>query len=81
MKHVQDTTPHLKIISPTLSSESLTREEREASLAINQVRSRSDPIRPNFRTTPLSSDEDGGLHGAVEVPQTREGVIQEIFRD
>jgi len=77
MKHVQDTTPRLKITSPTLSSESLTHEEREASSTVNQVR--FDTTGPNFRTTPLFAEEHGAHHGSIEVPPTREGVIQEIF--
>lgn len=75
MKHVQDATPRLNIISPTLSAESLTYEERKASSAVNQG-SRSEMAEPNLRTMPPSTKEDIGHH---EFMETREGVIQEIF--
>jgi hypothetical protein len=77
MKYVQDTTPRLKIISPTLSSESLT-HERDASSGINQG-SGFETAGTNFRTTPSSTEEHAAHHGSTEVSQTREGVIQEIF--
>src|SRR5258708_4955290 len=44
---------------------------------MNQVR--FDTTGPNFRTTPLFREEHGVHHGSIEVPPTREGVIQQIF--
>jgi hypothetical protein len=75
MKHMQDRTPRLNVISPTLSSESLTHEE---ALAINQGFG-FEASGPNFKATSSTTEELVGHQVTSEVPQTREGVIQEIF--
>lgn len=67
MKLMKASTPRLNVISPTLSSESMTVEDQEAS------------AESSIGSGPYNTENHAGKPVALEVTPTREGVIQEIF--